>query len=141
MSLYHRPGWAQPNGHVVRSKMEAAVCDYLSAAMEPHIHGTFETLSFSVPIGPKQHALYVPSIMLTHTRKDGCLILIEPVDSARPGGGVRRLQGFHQAHRSEYFLVVIARRALHHHIPEDAYDLLFPLEAFIEPLDQFLSGL
>jgi hypothetical protein len=137
MSPFLRPGWAQPNGHIVRSHMEAALCDYLSAAVEPHVH---RGLNFEAPIGQNQYALYVPSIVLTQTKKDGRTILIEPIDSARPGGGVRRLRGFRQEHGRDYYLVVIARRVLRARLPDDTYDLLLPLEDF-SPLDQFLRGL
>jgi hypothetical protein len=140
MALFHRPGWAQPNGHIVRSHMEASLCDYLTAAREPHEHGAAERLSFNVTIAPKRHALYVPSIILTRARNDGRVILIEPIDSVRPGGGLRRLQGFRQGHRTEYCLIVVARRALHPQIPEDAYELLVPLEDFT-PLDEYLLKL
>jgi hypothetical protein len=117
--------------------MEASLCDYLSAAVEPHVHGMPETHSFEVVLGPRRRALYVPSIILTHTAKDGETILIEPIDSDRPGGGIRRLQAFRMAHHSNYFLIVVARRVLHRKLPADAYDLLVPLEDF-EPLDDFL---
>ena len=136
MSPFRQPGWKQPNGHVVRSHMEAALCDYLSAAVEPHVHGS---LKFDVPIGPSRQALFVPSIVLTHSKRAQRTILIEPIDSARPGGGVRRLRGFRQEHGGTHFLIVIARRALHHQIPPDAYDLLLPLEDF-KPLDDFLTA-
>ena len=138
--LYHKPGWALPNGHIVRSHMEASLCGDLVAAEAPHQHGTPETLSFQVTIGPGQQALYVPSIVLSEARHAGRQIIIEPIDSAQPGGGTRRLAGFRQAHLSDYFLIVVARRALHHHLPLAAYDLLFPLEDF-QPLEAFLLSL
>jgi hypothetical protein len=134
---YRRPGWPLPNGHIVCSNMEAALCDYLSKAQAPHVH---RSLGFDVPIGNNRFSLYVPSIVLTGVKKDGRAIVIEPVDSARPGGGVRRLQGFRQRHGGEYFVVVVARRALRPHLPDDAYNLLFPLEDF-QPLDEFLRQL
>lgn len=138
--MYRQPGWPLSNGHVVRSHMEASLCQYLTGAKEEHVHATPEALSFSVVIAPKRHALYVPSIVLTQTRSDKRTIIIEPVDSARPGGGVRRLQGFRKAHHADYFLIVVARRALRPHIPDDAYDLFVPLEDFL-PLDNFLTAL
>jgi hypothetical protein len=140
MSLYHHPGWTQPNGHIVRSHMEASLCTYLAAAKEEHVHGVQVPLSFEVTIAPRRHALYVPSIMLTHTVNERRVILIEPIDSIRPGGGVRRLQGFRKAHLTDYFVIVVARRALLHHVAEDAYDLIVPLEDF-RALDEFLLSL
>jgi hypothetical protein len=136
MSPFHQPGWRQPNGHVVRSHMEAALCDYLTTAREPHTHAS---LNFDVPIGPNRTALFVPSLVLTRARAGRQVILIEPIDSVHPGGGVRRLRGFRDQHSATHFLIVVARRALHHHIPRGAYDLLVPLEDF-QPLADFLAA-
>jgi len=138
--LYHKPGRMLPNGHIVRSQMEASLCSDLMIADVPHQHGTPETHSFEVAIGPRRRSLYVPSIILTDVRSAGREIIIEPIDSAQPGGGVRRLTGFRQAHQTGYFVIVIARRALHHQLPESAYDLLIPLEDF-RPLEDFLQSL
>jgi hypothetical protein len=140
MTLFHKPGWTQANGHTVRSRMEASLCDHLSARNCPHIHPAPEALSFEITIAPRRHALFVPSIVLTELRSEGRIILIEPIDSVRPGGGLRRLRGFRMAHFTDYFMAVVARRSLHVHIPEDAYDLLVPLDDFV-PLDAFLESL
>lgn len=141
MSRFHQPAWVLPNGHQVRSHTEAAVCEYLTAAVEPHVHSTVEMLNFTVSIGRKRQALFTPSIVLTHTRKDHLIILIETIDSLQPGGGLRRLQGFCRRHGDEYFLVLVARRVIHPHLPADAYHLLLPLENFVSPLDAFLKAL
>ena len=138
--LFHKPGWALPNGHVVRSHMEASLCGHLVAVEVPHRHGTPETISFEVAIGPRRHSLYVPRIVLTEVRTAGRQIIVEPIDSARPGGGVRRLAGFRQAHLADYFVIIVARRVLLHQLPEPAYDLLVPLEDF-RPLEDFVNSL
>ena len=138
--LYHKPGWRLPNGHIVRSQMEASLCSDLMAAEVPHLHGAPETHSFEVAIGPHRRSLYVPSIVLSEVRSAGREIIVEPIDSARPGGGVRRLAGFRQAHQARYFVIVVARRALHHQLPTAAYDLLIALEDF-RPLEDFVQSL
>lgn len=140
MTHYHQPGWALPSGHVVRSHMEASLCEHLAGLAMPHLHGTPETHSFEVTIAPRRHALYVPSILLTEHRQGQRLVVIEPIDSAQPGGGLRRLVGFRKAHYADYYLVIVARRALHRHFEAGAYDLLVPLENF-QPLDDFLRAL
>jgi hypothetical protein len=137
---FHQPGWALPNGHTVRSHMEASLCGDLTAAEALHLHGTPETHSFEVVIAPRRRSLFVPRIVLTEVRSAGRQIIVEPIDSISPGGGVRRLAGFRQAHRADYFVIVVARRALHHQLPETAYDLLVPLEDF-RPLDDFVRSL
>jgi hypothetical protein len=135
---HRRPGWALANGHIVRSQLEASLCDFLSEAQVAHTHWP---LNFNVPIAPKQWLLYIPSLMLDEShKKDNRLILIEPVNSVQPGGGVRRLQGFRSKYAHEYFVAVIARRALHRRISKDAYDAIFPEEDF-EPLGEFLRKL
>ena len=138
--LFHKPGWALPNGHIVRSQMEGSLCTELVAAEVRHLHGTPETHSFEVAIGPRRRSLYVPSIILSEVTSSGREIIVEPIDSARPGGGVRRLAGFRQAHQTGYFVIVVARRALHHQLPPAAYDLLIPLEDF-RPLEDFVQSL
>jgi hypothetical protein len=140
MTLFRKPGWVQPNGHTVRSRMEASLCEHLSRARWNHIHGTPEILSFDVTIAPRRHALYVPSIVLPDLKTEQRIIIIEPIDSVRPGGGLRRVAGFRRGHFTEYFVVLVARRILRSRIPEDAYDLLVPLEDF-SPLDAFLRSL
>jgi hypothetical protein len=140
MTHYRQPGWTQRNGHVVRSNMEASLCEHLASMGEPHLHGTPETHSFEVTIAPRRHALYVPSIVLTDSHIGNRVVLIEPLDSPRPGGGLRRLLGFRKAHFTDYYLIVVARRVLHHQLLEDAYDLLVPLEDF-QPLNVFLRSL
>lgn len=140
MTHFQLPGWQEANGHRVRSHMEASLCRYLSAAKEEHAHGDPETLSFQVNIGPRRHALFVPSILLTTARVGDRQIVVQPVDSVRPGGGVRRLQGFRKAHHPHYFIIVIARRALMHQIPDSAYDVVAPIEDF-SLLDKFLLSL
>ncbi len=138
--LFRQPGWAMPNGHIVRSHMEASLCSDLTAVEIGHLHGAPETYSFQVSIGPQRHALYVASIVLTEARADSRQIIVEPIDSAKPGGGARRLAGFRHAHSADYFVIVVARRALHHQLPEDAYDLLLPLEDF-RALEDYVRSL
>ncbi len=137
MSLHRRPGWTLPNGHLVRSNAEVALCDYLSEMNFAHTHweGNFE-----IPIGTDQLRLFTPSITLTDLKKDGCIIVIQAIDGVTPGSGLRRMQAFCKTYSHDYFLIVIARRPLHHRVPEDAYHRLFPLEDFL-PLLQFLRGL
>lgn len=137
MSPHRRPGWTRPNGHVVRSNMEAALCDYLVETNLAHTHWTGV---FDLPLGTEALRLYIPCITLTDLKKDGATIVIEPIDSIYPGSGVRRLQALRKVHGPDYYVIVVARRALHSRIPEDAYDAIFPLEDFA-PLLTFLRGL
>ncbi len=136
MSPYRLPGWALPNGHVVRSQMEAALCEHLRAQAVAHEHGT---LLFEVEIARDRRATFVPDIVLTTAQKDGRPVLLDTVASVRPGGGVRRLAAFLRQYGRQHFLIVVAKRVLLHHIPEEAYDALVPLEDFAQ-LDALLAS-
>lgn len=137
MSPHRRPGWTLPNGHLVRSNMEAALCDCLMANDIAHTHWTGD---FELELGTGALRLYIPSVTLTDLKKDGAAILIEPVDSIHPGSGVRRLQSLRREHAGEYFVIIITRRSLHARFPADACDALFPVEDFT-PLLLFLRTL
>lgn len=127
LSPYRLPGWQLSNGHVVHSHMEAALCEHLAARAVPHDHST---LVFEVELAPERHATFIPEIVLTEDRKDGRRIIVEPIGSVQPGGGVRRLAAFRRQFGGEYFLVVVAKRVVIPHVPEDASDALVPLEDF-----------
>lgn len=131
---HRQPGWELPNGHIVRSGAEEALCHYLSDI--PHAHWA---LNFDVQIAPRHWLSFVPSLVLNEIKKDDRTVLIEPVDSVQPGGGVRRLQAFRRAQARDYFVIIIARRVLHHRVSEDAYDAIFPIEDFTS-LGEFLRG-
>lgn len=134
MSPFQRPAWPLANGHLVRSRPEESVCQYLSAAREPHDHGS---LVFEVWLAGDRLALYRPDIVLTQTEYRGRVILLEIAPSIRPGSGLRRAIAFREANAEHYFVALLARRSLHPKIPPQAYDVLLPIEDF-RPLDEFL---
>ncbi len=131
---HQRPGWAMPNGHIVRSQSEASLCDYLNTLSVAHEHWA---LNFELPTSPKEWRLFTPSILLTELQCDDRTVIIEPVSSIQIGGGVRRLQSFRKRHSREYFVIVVTRRAFHRRIPQDAYDAIFDVEDFSD-LGEFL---
>lgn len=133
---HQRPGWAMPNGHIVRSQTESSLCEYLDNIPVLHEHWA---LSFDLPASPTEWRLFVPSILLTDLKCDDRATIIEPVNSLQIGGGVRRLQSFRKRFGREFFVIAIARRAWHRRIPVDAYDELFDIEDF-EGLGNFLAG-
>lgn len=133
----HRlPGWALPNGHVVRSQSEAALCALLDSAGFAHDHWP---LTFDVPVNPVEWHLFVPSILLRDLRLDGRAVLIEPVNSLQIGGGLRRLSAFRARYGGRYCVLVVSRRAFHHRLPTDAYDAIFDIED-LEDLAAFLRS-
>ncbi len=134
---HHRPGWTLPNGHIVRSNAEAALCDLLSEMEIGHAHWK---LAFDLPLGDDQHMLFIPALHLTDLKEAQRTVLIQPLDSVARGSGVRRLQVLRRRHGQEYCVVLVARRPLHPHIPSDAYDHIFPLEE-LQPLLTFMRGL
>lgn len=135
--LHRRPGWTLPNGHIVRSNAEAALCDFFGEMEIGHEHWK---LVFDLPIGEGRHMLFIPTLHLTGVRQGERTVLIQPLDSVVRGSGVRRMRVLRQRHGREYCVVIVARRPLHIHIPPDAYDYVFPLEEF-QPLLTFVRGL
>jgi hypothetical protein len=133
---HRRPGWALPNGHVVRSQSEAALCNLLDAADIGHDHWA---LGFDVPATATEWHLFVPSIRLTDLTLDGRTVLIEPVNSLQIGGGLRRLSAFRRRFGAGYCVLVITRRAFHRRLPSESYDALFDIEA-LEELTGFLRA-
>ena len=133
---HRHPGWALPNGHIVRSQSEAALCGLLEQAGFAHDHGA---LSFDVPTSRTEQRQFSPSIRLTELKIEGRPLLLEPINSLQIGGGLRRLSAFRHGHADEYYVVVVTRRALHHRLPADAYDAVFDLEA-LEDLGAFLQN-
>jgi hypothetical protein len=137
VSPHRLPGWTLANGHIVRSHAEAALCEALERNGLAHAHWA---LNFEVPAGTDHLRLYTPSIVLTETKKDARTILVEAMDSVHPGSGLRRMEALRTWQGDRYFLIIVARRPLHHRFPPDSYDALFPLEDF-RPLLDFLRGL
>ncbi len=123
-----------PNGHIVRSQSEAALCEHLNQQKFAHDHWP---LNFELPIGATEWHIFTPSIVLTGLKCDDRIVIVEPIDSIQIGGGVRRLQSFHKRHGREYYTIIVTRRALHHRVPSDAYDSIFDIEALSE-LGDFL---
>lgn len=135
---HRRPGRVLPNGHIVRSNAEAALCDFFGKMEIGHEHWK---LVFDLPVGEEgQHMLFIPALHLIGVKEAERTVLIQPLDSVARGSGVRRMQVLRRLYGREYCMVVVARRPLHAHIPSDAYDHVFPLEEF-QPLLTFVRGL
>jgi hypothetical protein len=124
---HQRAGWALPNGHIVHSQSESALCEFLEKLTVAHDHWA---LNFEVPISRSEWPLFTPSISLTELKRQGQTILIEPINSLQIGGGVRRLQSFRKRYGADYYVIVVTRRALHRRIPDGAYDSIFDIEDF-----------
>ena len=124
---HQRPGWELPNGHIVRSQSEAALCEYLGSLNVAHDHWA---LNFDLHATPVEWRLFTPSITLSDLKCDDRIVIVELINSIQIGGGMRRLQSFRKRFSREYFVIVVTRRVLHHRIPEDAYDAIFHLEDF-----------
>jgi len=133
---HQRAGWALPNGHIVRSQSESAICEFLEKLGVAHDHWA---LNFEVPVSRTEWHLFTPSVVLTEFKRDRQTILLEPINSLQIGGGVRRLQSFRKRYGSDYYVIVLTRRALHRRIPDGTYDTIFNLEDF-KGLAEFLTA-
>ncbi len=125
--VYGRPGYDTQYNHRVRSRMEAAVCDWLMQHGIAHRHASEV---FALSVGSENIPnVYVPDIVLHDRRPDGKIILIETHQVNSPKqGGTRLLAAFRAQMKRTYFLIVIARVRDMKTILNGSYDVLVDFE-------------
>jgi hypothetical protein len=106
--VYHREGLTSSSGHVVRSKMEGKVCEWLTMNGVSHKHGGEV---FIVKSGPSHVAhLYVPDIILNQKSRKGKTVIIECFLTSEPkDGGARLLSDFKKQAGEKYHIVLIVK--------------------------------
>jgi len=121
--VYNRVGFESRVGHLVRSKMEAAVCDWLMAHGIAHRHGSEV---FTVRTGAtRTPTVYVPDIILHDKDKLGRSVIIEPFDAATPRvGGTRIIAAFKREKKKDYHVIIIVKKQQMSKVLKEAYDLL-----------------
>jgi hypothetical protein len=77
--------------------------------------------------GPKPFK-YVPYFILIGKRFRSKVIVVEPITSFAPQGGLKRVQTFRNQFRDKYHVVVIAKKRMIDRIPRNAYDQLIEFE-------------
>jgi hypothetical protein len=125
--LYERAGFKTRIGHLVRNKMEAAVCEWLIDRGVAHRHASEV---FTVKMGAtRAPSIYVPDIILHDKNKDGKTVIIEPLHSYAPKyGGTRIFAAFRKQLKRKYYIIMIAKKHYMHKILKDAYDVLIDFE-------------
>jgi len=121
--IFNRAGFANRRGHHVRSRMEAAVCEWLFGRGIAHRHAGEV---FTVPAGAgKVPTIYVPDIILHDRGPDGRLIIIEPYQVNTPkGGGTRLLAAFRREMSARYAVIVVTKRRNMKNVIAGSYDAL-----------------
>jgi len=121
--VYHRVGFESKTGHLVRSKMEAKVCDWLMSHGIAHRHGSEV---FTVRTGAtKTPTAYVPDIILHDKDNMGKSVIIEPFDAATPRvGSTRIVAAFRREMAKEYYIIIIVRKQQIKKVLREAYDVL-----------------
>jgi hypothetical protein len=136
--VYHRAGFESKAGHHVRSRMEAAVCDWLMDNRIAHRHGsevfTVRTGATGTPTA------YVPDIILHDKDKLGRNVIIEPFDATTPRvGSTRIIASFKREMKKDYYIIVIVKKQQRNKVLKEAYDLLVDfgeLDALLKKLPQ-----
>ena len=77
--------------------------------------------------GPKPFK-YVPYFIIIGKRFHGRVVIIEPITSFAPQGGLKRVQTFRKQFHKKYHVVVVTKRRMMDQIPENAYDQLVEFE-------------
>ena len=121
--VYHRAGFESKVGHLVRSRMEAAVCDWLMTNGIAHRHGsevfTVRTGATGTPTA------YAPDIVLHDKDRLGRHVIIEPFDAATPRvGSSRIIAAFRKEMKKDYYIIIVAKRHHMGKVLKEAYDLI-----------------
>ena len=121
--VYHREGFESPVGHLVRTKMESGICQWLMAHGVAHRHASEV---FTVRYGAtKAPSLFVPDIVLHDKNRDGKFVIIEVVDSyVTKSAGTKLLDSFRSQSKNDYYIIVVAKRHFMTKVLKSSYDVL-----------------
>lgn len=77
--------------------------------------------------GPKPFK-YVPNFVIIGKRFRNKVIVVEPVTSFAPQGGLKRVQAFRRQFKDKFHIVLVTKSRMLDSIPENAYDQLVLFE-------------
>ena len=77
--------------------------------------------------GPKPFK-YIPNFVIRNKRFHSKVIIVEPVTSFAPQGGLKRVQTFRKQFTAKYHVVVITKNRMIDRIPASVYDQLIEFE-------------
>jgi len=121
--VYRREGFESPAGHLVRTRMESGICQWLMAHRVAHRHASEV---FTVRYGAtKAPGLFVPDIILHDKNGEGKFVIIEVVDSyVTKRAGMRLLTSFRSQSKKDYYIIVVAKKHFMPKVLRSAYDFL-----------------
>jgi hypothetical protein len=121
--VYHRVGFESKAGHLVRSRIEGSVCDWLMSRGIAHRHGSEV---FTVRMGaPGTPTVYAPDIVLHDKDGQGRTVIIEPFDASTPRvGSTRIIAAFRKEMKKDYYIIIIVKKQHMKKVLQQAYDLL-----------------
>ncbi len=77
--------------------------------------------------GPKPFK-YIPNFIILGRRFQNKAVVVEPITSFVPQGGLKRVQAFKRQFNSKYHIVIITKKRILDLIPKNAYDQLIVYE-------------
>jgi hypothetical protein len=77
--------------------------------------------------GPKPFK-YIPNFIILGRRFHNKVLVVEPITSFVPQGGLKRIQAFRRQFNRKYHIVVVTKKRMMDQIPENAYDQLVVYE-------------
>jgi len=77
--------------------------------------------------GPKPFK-YIPNFIIIGKRFHNKVIVVEPVTSFAPQGGLKRVIAFRRQFKSKYHVVLVTKKRMLDRIPDFAYDQLVIFE-------------
>ena len=121
--IYHRESFESKAGHQVRTKMEAAMCEWLMNHRIAHRHGS-EVFTIRMGVS-RTPTIYAPDIILHDKDKTGKTIIIEPFDAYSPkAGNTRIIAAFRKEMKDSYYIILVAKKQHLSKVMKDAYDML-----------------
>lgn len=77
--------------------------------------------------GPKPFK-YIPNFIIVGKRFRNKVVIVEPITSFAPQGGLKRVQAFRRQFNSKYHIVIVTKKRMLDQIPKNAYDQLLVYE-------------
>jgi hypothetical protein len=115
-------------GHHVRTLTERQLCDWLERHEIPHQHANEVFIVRAAANGSP--ALFVPDVVLVKKTHDGKTIIIESLHSFAPKrGGLKTLSAFRKQYGENFFVIVVAKKAMLDGVPRSIADARVDLES------------
>jgi hypothetical protein len=115
-------GYGRCGGRVLGSRLEARICDQLSAEGITHSHAPRH---FEVRLDEKKVAAYAPMIVLRGRGREGKTVILEAAEELMPTL-FEKIRAFRKQYGLEFYVSFVAPEELLDDVPFDAYDEATP---------------